>query len=248
MGCKQYARMLGLSRGYPYILYLSLSKWDAAPLPWFFHKADFGPRAKVGGTMSRATRICMFEFPGRQVAAQISEPSRQHLGSGRGPALQIRNGKISPVQQGPLLNGGTHGYVNILKNFTGRDSLRAVGGFHKIVASLTAMFTPERIPELQGTGELPGSDQKSRPIDLPFAFCFPHFIPPLGEGRLLEFGCRQNAVSLAGFSVKVKKNLRAIGGAVNPKFRCKCEIFMKEFELPRNEKTCAEAAAAELRI
>jgi hypothetical protein len=30
MGCKQYARMLGLSRGYPHILYLSLNKWDAA--------------------------------------------------------------------------------------------------------------------------------------------------------------------------------------------------------------------------
>ncbi len=41
MGCKQYARMLGLSRGYPYILYLSLSKWDAAPFPEIFHKAEF---------------------------------------------------------------------------------------------------------------------------------------------------------------------------------------------------------------
>jgi hypothetical protein len=41
MGCKQYARMLGLSRGYPYILYLSLSKWDAAPSPKLFHRAEF---------------------------------------------------------------------------------------------------------------------------------------------------------------------------------------------------------------
>jgi hypothetical protein len=47
------------------------------------------------------------------------------------------------------------------------------------------MFTPERIPELQGTGELSGSNQKSRAIDLPFTFYFPHFVPPLGEGRLL---------------------------------------------------------------
>ena len=30
MGCKQYARMLWLSRVYPYILYLILNKWDAA--------------------------------------------------------------------------------------------------------------------------------------------------------------------------------------------------------------------------
>ena len=41
MGCKQYARMLGLSRGYPHILYLSLSKWDAAPSPKLFHRAEF---------------------------------------------------------------------------------------------------------------------------------------------------------------------------------------------------------------
>ena len=127
------------------------------------------------------------------VASQVADrnfrgPSRQHLGSDRGTALQVFHRKISPGQRGPLLNGGTHGYVDILKNFTGRNSLRAVRGFHKIVASLSAMFTPERIPELQGTGELPGSDQKSRPIDLPFAFCFPHFIPPLGEGISLGIG------------------------------------------------------------
>ena len=121
-------------------------------------------------------------FPGR---------SRQHLGPSRGAAFQIRNGKISSVQQGQLLYGGIHGYVDVLENFTGRDSLRAVGGFHQIVASLSAMFTSERIPELQGTGELPGSDQKSRAIDLPFALYFPHFVPPLGEGNLMEFGCQQ---------------------------------------------------------
>ena len=54
------------------------------------------------------------------------------------------------------------------------------------------MFTSERIPELQGTGELPGSNQKSRPIDLPIVFYFPHFIPPLGEGNITEIGCGKN--------------------------------------------------------
>src|SRR5258705_201289 len=38
MGCKQYAPMLGLSRGYPHILYLDLNKWDATPRPGLFHK------------------------------------------------------------------------------------------------------------------------------------------------------------------------------------------------------------------
>jgi hypothetical protein len=79
------------------------------------------------------------------------------------------------------------------------------------------MFTSERIPELHGTGELPGSDEKSRPIDLPFALYFPHFIPPLGEGRLMELIVNKTLFVPAGFSVKVKTNLRAIWNAVNPK-------------------------------
>jgi hypothetical protein len=78
---------------------------------------------------SRATPdLPLFEFfrglPGR--GPKFSGRSRQHLGPGRGPAFQICKGKISSVQQGPLLNGGTHGYIDILKDFTGRDSLRTV--------------------------------------------------------------------------------------------------------------------------
>jgi hypothetical protein len=55
MGCKQYARILGLSRGYPYILYLSLSKWDAAPVSPFFHRLRFvSARGKnIGATRAR---------------------------------------------------------------------------------------------------------------------------------------------------------------------------------------------------
>ena len=148
---------------------------------------------------SRATPdLPLFEFfrglPGR--GPKFPGRSRQHLGLGRGPAFQICKRKISSVQQGPLLNGGTHGYIDILKDFTGRDSLRTVGGLHKIVAFLSAMFTSERIPELQGTGELPGPYHKSRPIDLPFVFYFPHFIPPLGEGISLGIGCKQNGCFL----------------------------------------------------
>ena len=116
-----------------------------------------------------------------QVAAQTSDAAHAII-SARAELRRFRSemGKFRRFSRG-LLNGGTHGYINVLENFPGRDSQRAVGGLHKIVASLPAMFTSERIPELQGTGELPGADQKSRAIDLPFAFCFPHFIPPLGR-------------------------------------------------------------------
>ena len=57
------------------------------------------------------------------------------------------------------------------------------------------MFTSERIPELHGTGELPGPDQKSRAIDLPLAFCFPHVVPPLGEGSVLKLVVRKSVVA-----------------------------------------------------
>ena len=183
--------MLGLSRGYPHILYLSLSKWDAAPIVPLFHKAAFcgSGRSKIrwhAGAVPPWICHCFDFFRGLpDHGPKFPSRSRQHLGPGRSPSLQVRNRKISSVQQRLLLKGGTHGYVDILENFPGRDPLRAVGGFHKIVASLPAMFTSERIPELQGTGELPGSNQKSRPIDLPIAFYFPHFVPPLGEGLLL---------------------------------------------------------------
>jgi hypothetical protein len=91
------------------------------------------------------------------------------------------------------------------------------------------MFTPERIPELQGTGELPGSNQKSRPIDLPFVFYFPHFIPPLGEGISLGIGCKQNAVFLGWIFCEGERNLRVIGGAVNPNLLCNSKIGVREF-------------------
>ena len=60
MGCKQYARILGLSRGYPYILYLSLSKWDAALRVAVFHKRSFCPRwgEKLGGTIDSVPLVC----------------------------------------------------------------------------------------------------------------------------------------------------------------------------------------------
>ena len=91
MGCKQYARMLGLSRGYPYILYLSLSKWDAAPSVPFFHKATFLVE-KSGGTLQLChpgyAIVRFFRgLPGR--GPKFPSRSRQHLGSCRGPAFQI---------------------------------------------------------------------------------------------------------------------------------------------------------------
>ena len=58
MGCKQYARMLGLSRGYPYILYLSLSKWDAAPFAPFFHKEQRFDRKVRWHLAAVPPRIC----------------------------------------------------------------------------------------------------------------------------------------------------------------------------------------------
>jgi len=57
-----------------------------------------------------------------------------------------------------LLNRGTHSDVDILEDLTWRNPWRAVGGLNQIIASLTAMFPSERIPELQRTSELLGPD------------------------------------------------------------------------------------------
>ena len=72
MGCKQYARMLGLSRGYPHILYLSLSKWDAAPSPGLFHKIRFQEcHGQKSGSPMELCHLHLQWFRG-QVAAQTS--------------------------------------------------------------------------------------------------------------------------------------------------------------------------------
>jgi len=75
MGCKQYARMLGLSRGYPYILYLSLIKWDAAPSPPFFHRAVFPSKFRwhVGLCHPGFAIIRVFPWPARS-RSKISGP------------------------------------------------------------------------------------------------------------------------------------------------------------------------------
>jgi hypothetical protein len=145
MGCKQYARMLGLSRGYPYILYLSLKHAGRLPL-----HADC--------TIGRSS---------------FAEPH---------PDRQFPFGR----------NGGAHRHVDVLKNFSRSDSLRAVGRLNQIVAGLPLMFSSEHIVELERSGKLPGPDQKSCPVDLPFAFYFPHRASPFrrstGEsGTCLKF-------------------------------------------------------------
>jgi hypothetical protein len=48
---------------------------------------------------------------------------------------------------------------------------------------LTMMLTTERITKLQWTCKLSRADEKSRPINLPLAFCFPHLVPPLENSR-----------------------------------------------------------------
>jgi len=88
---------------------------------------------------------CHPNLPGFRSCGRSS--SCRHLSTSRTPALQIRNRKVAPAKRGQLLNHGTHGYVDVLKNFPRRDPLRPVGGLNQIVASLTAMLSPERIPE-----------------------------------------------------------------------------------------------------
>ena len=187
MGCKQYNRMLGLSRAYPYILYLSLNKWDAVS-PATFPQAGLSRlkltrREKQNQSGGHDCKLChpslaWLRWRGRlSPGRSLRSLSRQYLG----PRLHVRNRKPSPIEQRQLLHGETHGNIDILENSPGRDAIRAVGGLHQIITGLTAMFTPERVAKLQRNGELFGSDEKPRPIDLPSALCIRHLCHPWGE-------------------------------------------------------------------
>src|ERR1700690_163333 len=69
MGCKQYARMLGLSRGYTYILYLILINGGAPPSPPLFHRAVLPSKFRwhVGAV---PPRIC--HYSSFSVACQVA--------------------------------------------------------------------------------------------------------------------------------------------------------------------------------
>ncbi len=58
----------------------------------------------------------------------------------------------------------------------------------------------------------------------------------------MELVVSKNAIYLAGFSVKVKKNLRVIRGAVNPKLLCNSKILRRQFlRASRNPKMCRDS-------
>jgi hypothetical protein len=78
---------------------------------------------------------------------------------------------------------------------------------------------------------------------LPFAFYFPHFFRPWGRGKLPGFSLPQKMLLLAGFSVKVKKNLRVISGAVNPKTLVQFLKIRKIILPPQNERKRTKHAA-----
>lgn len=81
MGCKQYARMLWLSIGYPHILYLSLNKWDAAP---------------GGGFSTRAGGRVL----GNAHAGNSGRAELRLLKSEMGKSRRIRARQISPPPMG----------------------------------------------------------------------------------------------------------------------------------------------------
>jgi predicted nucleic acid-binding protein len=58
----------------------------------------------------------------------------------------------------------------------------------------------------------------------------------------MELVLDKNVIYLAGFSLKVKKNLRVIRGTVNPKLLCNSKILRRRFlSAPRNTKVCQDS-------
>ena len=75
------------------------------------------------------------------------------------------------------------------------------------------MFTSQHIPEFQGPGKLFGTDEKSCPVNLPIAFCFPHWHHLL-KGRTTNRTCLKKFAGWIFF--EGEKNLRVMRREVNP--------------------------------
>lgn len=86
MGCKQYARMLGLSRGYPYILYLSLSKWDAAPSAQVYPQGSVSVRPRAKSSVARWSCARGFAIVS---SFSVACPVAAHIPGALTPASQL---------------------------------------------------------------------------------------------------------------------------------------------------------------
>jgi len=90
-------------------------------------------------------------------------------------------------QRWPGVAGTSHGNVDVLENFAGRDATRAVGGADKIVAFLAAVFAADGVDEGQRRVKLLGGDQEARAIGCPFTGHSFHKAHPSGEEGGCEF-------------------------------------------------------------
>src|ERR1700751_3864923 len=90
-------------------------------------------------------------------------------------------------QRWPGVAGTSHGNVDVLGNFAGRDATRAVGGVDEIVTFLAGVFAANGVDEGQRRVKLLGGDQEARAIGCPFTDHVFHKAPPSGEEGGCEF-------------------------------------------------------------
>jgi hypothetical protein len=82
-------------------------------------------------------------------------------------------------QRGPsVLIGPAHCNVDILENVFRRDAAGPIGRFDQVVACDAPVLAAEYIDESERFGQLPGPNQKSGAINVPFGRSFPHVVQP----------------------------------------------------------------------
>ena len=87
----------------------------------------------------------------------------------------------------PGVAGPSHGNVNVLEDFAGRNATRTVGGVDEIVAFLAGVFAADGVDEGERRVKLPGGDQEAGAIGFPFTGHMFHKAHPSGEEGGCEF-------------------------------------------------------------
>lgn len=130
IGSLQYSRLLGLSIGNHYILYL---KAMTARMPFggsVFHNGH--EVALVHRFLARSVLPSFTRLAGRRTTStKVKIQAFLRLGCGcgrrRDAAFGSRQGHRGSRLNGPALVGEAHGHVNIFKNQAGRDTTSAIG-------------------------------------------------------------------------------------------------------------------------
>lgn len=159
MGCLTYSRQLCLSREYIYILWLE------------------------SAISTRFGKIRLLALVASQNSQDLATPGGSGLAFGRG--LRSEYARSPGLREAPSVRCAAGGclqwHIDVLELSARTNAAEPFRGLDNVVARLAGMFAAEGVGKSERLGQLTGSNNEARAVNVPCIFNL-HKTSPLGEG------------------------------------------------------------------